>query len=121
MESFSALDLAINRAQKRKTILFYHDYGNNYDIPSTYDYFVFHKFTTIEHFCEELYEYCKEKSDTESINYDFPNHLSNNDFLIIIDGWKNIYVTNFPQDIDISKHEDDIIKYFHTKSGNYEQ
>jgi len=115
MESYTSLDLAMNKAEKEEKIIFYHDFGNNYDVESSYDYFVFHKFTTIENFCLELYNYCREKSDGSSrgpVDYEFPNYLTNDEFLIILDGWKNISVTNFPKDIDISKHEKEIMKYF---------
>jgi hypothetical protein len=119
-KSFTALDLAQEKAEKEDKIFFYHDYGNNYDIDSMYDYFVFHKFTTIENLCKELYDYCVEKSDCsprESLNYEFPDHLNNEEFLIILDGWKNINVSHFPDNLIVSEHEDQIMEYF----KNYNQ
>lgn len=112
---YTPLELAIEKAKKENNILFYHDYGNNYDIESLYDYFVFHEFTTIEFFCEELYDYCCEKSDNEMNDYDFPDHLNNDDFMIVIDFWKNINVTNFPENINISEYGDMIINFFKNK------
>lgn len=118
MESISALELAIKKAQSEGKIIFFHDFGNHYDIPSTYDYFVFHTFSTIEVFCKELYKYCREKCDTDNgiMNYEFPCYLTNDDFLIKLDEWKNIYVMNFPKNIDISEHENKIIEYFEKRN-----
>lgn len=114
--TYTALELAIEKAEKNKSILFFHDYGNNYDVESSYDYFVFHKFSTIETFCEELYDYCKDKSGNNAIDYEFPDHFANDHFVIKLDVWKNIYVTNFPKNVDISLYEKQIMDYFENRS-----
>ncbi len=114
MKSISAQQLAIEKAQKENKIIIFEEYGNNYDVPYTYDYFVFFKFNTIEEFCKEIYDHCNEKS-LGSIDYKFPNYLTNDEFLINV-GWKNFRVDNFPENINISEHEKYIIEYFEKRT-----
>ena len=118
MESFSALDLALAKARRTKKIVIYEEHGNNYDIPTTYDDFYFYKFTTIEKFCEDLYNHCKKEYGNGKMEYEFPNYLTNDDFLIILEGYRNYNVTNFPVDIDVSKYEEEITKYFSEREQN---
>ena len=109
----SVLDLAIKHAGRGcNNIIIYLNHGNNYDRDTTCEDFMFHSYRDINNFCQALFEYCNSKSDNNILNYEFPDHFTNDHFLIILDGFKDIYVTNFQSHINISHFEQEIIDTF---------
>ena len=110
-ERIDPLDLAKSKAIKENKIIIYEVLGNNYDIPSSYANFYYYEFDKIENFCEALYETCMEIYGYSNLPYEF-QCIHNDEFFITIDDYRSVYITNFPDSIDISKHEDQILEYF---------
>lgn len=81
-ESFTGLELALTKAKKEKKVLIYQDYGNNYNIASTYDDFYFHKFKNMKDFCDVLHEIISKILENGK-DYEFPDHFSNDHFYVL--------------------------------------
>lgn len=112
IEKYNAYDIAILKAIKEKKLLIYCECDDIFGNP-TYSDFYYHKFTSITTFCKSLRKICKEISNNyEDFEYNFPKNISNDNFVIVIDGWKSIRVTNFPNTLNINKHRDNIEYYF---------
>lgn len=117
IEKINAYDIAFSKATEEEKLLIYCECDDIFS-EHVYNNFYFHKFTSIITFCKTLRKICKDISNNyDDFEYDFPKHLSNNNFVIVIDGWKKIRVTNFPNTLNISKHRDNIEYYFGHSSG----
>lgn len=127
MESnqLSALDLAIEKAKKENKIVIYRQFGDDYNCDITYENFYYHKYTTINNFCKEFYKICKKigkpyECRGDGFTCEFTDHFSNDHFYARINSFVDMYVTNFPNNIDISNYEDYIEKYFDNKTQKNE-
>lgn len=115
IERLNAFDLALIKAKNEDKLLFYTENESSLAIETSYDYFYFSKFTSISSFCKTLRKICREISeDYEDFEYEFPKTLSNECFYVIIGGWKKVYVTNFPQTLNVNTHQK-TIQYFFQK------
>lgn len=112
IEKINAYDIALSKAKTEGKLLIYCECDDIFG-DRVYNNFYFHEFTSIITLCKALKKICKDISNNyDDFEYDFPKHLSNHDFVIIIDGWKRIRVTNFPNKLNIAKHRDNIEYYF---------
>ncbi len=113
----SVLELAFKHADNK--IIIYLDYGNHYDRNSACKDFMFHSYKDINSLCQALFDYSYMKSEQNHVEYEFPDHFTNDHFLLILDKYKDIYVTNFPDDIDISQYEREIMDTFEKIVNNH--
>lgn len=61
--SYSALELATNKAMDEKTIFFYQEYESSWNYELSYDNFTFYDFVSEEDFLNELEDFVKSKSE----------------------------------------------------------
>lgn len=112
IEKVSAYDIALSRAKRENKLLIYCECDDIFG-DCAYNYFYYHKFTSIITFCKALKKICKDISNNfEKFDYEFSKNLSNNDFSIVIDGWRKIHVTNFPSSLNINRHKETIEYHF---------
>lgn len=112
MTSYSALELAIEKASNEKCLLFYQEYEDYYGAIS-YDDFIFYDFVSKDDFLNEFGFFVSRKSDNRS-RPDFELHdcVTKDEIYAKLDTWKNIYVKNFDENVDLSLYEEDIMKLY---------
>jgi hypothetical protein len=119
MTSYTALELAIEKAQSEKCMIFYQEYENN-DYSLSYENFIFYEFISSEDFCEAFYDFCLEKSDANVVCYELWDEINNDSIYLRLDAWKNIHVMNFCDNVDLSEYEEKLIKYFDEKKMSHQ-
>jgi len=112
MTTYTALDLALDKAKNEKLIVFYNECTNYYTYEKSYDDFTFYKFKSLEDFLEKFYIFCKSKSDCATINFELQEQIENDYICATLNSWKYIYVKNFDADVNLSLYENEIENKF---------
>jgi hypothetical protein len=110
MEQFSSYDIAIEKAKREKKVLVYSYSNDDYD--KQYYNFYFFKLTDKQDFISKLFQILtieKKSLNNSKAKIEIPDHLSNDDFEIVLDYWKRISVENVQEKkLCIKKHENEI-------------